>query len=136
MRDHGLLHRVHADAFEGDDARAIELAEREDARVDRDEFVALGAADQHRARAAITLFADDLRPGRARVVTQPVRQRGVDLTPAHAMLAPIDGEEDVVAHSVSAVLSVYPERSEGSPVAQLRRFASTFARGTTVAAPT
>src|SRR5437870_2022223 len=83
--------------FDGDDARAVELDQREDARVDGEE-VAVAAADEDRARAAVALLADDLRAGGGGVVAEVIRQRRERRRAGHAMLAAVDEETNGVAH--------------------------------------
>ena len=100
--DHRFLHRaqraVQLQSLNGDDARAIELTEELDAGVDRLELFARAAPDQNGARAAVALFADDLRSGSTGIVAEVIRQRRKNLRTSGLMFTPVDVKEDVVAH--------------------------------------
>jgi hypothetical protein len=83
--DHRLLHRMEdaaiGEILDRDQLRAVELADKQDAGVDRvvTEPAAAKAGEHHRAGAAIALAAPLLRPFGQRLLAQPVehgRARG------------------------------------------------------------
>ena len=69
--------RFAAEAFDGDDVRAVELEHELDARIDGaiNEPAAIGVwpADEHAARAAVAFAADDLRADEAEHAAQDNR---------------------------------------------------------------
>jgi hypothetical protein len=91
--------------------RAVELEEELDAGVDRPVvedrrsrlsgqagLPVLHASHEHRARAAIAFFTDDLRAGGALVVAEEARERLERMRRADAMRDAVDVDEEEVAH--------------------------------------
>src|SRR5207248_6276770 len=96
--DHRLLHSVHSQAFDGDDARPVHLTERQNAGIHRTKFFASRAANQNGAGTTIAFLANDLRPCGTDLVAQPVCQRGERELAADFVRPAVDVEADEIAH--------------------------------------
>ena len=88
--------------FDRDDVRAVELEHELDARIDwpinQPASVGGGPADEHGARAAIALAANDLRARQARTRAQIVRQRQKRVAATHFVAPAVHVDQHMVEH--------------------------------------
>src|SRR3972149_3119777 len=91
------------ESFDGDDVRPIQLEHPLDAGVDRViiEAVAGRAANEHGARAAIALGANDLGARESEPPAQEVAQAEEAVVAGELMPAAVDVEQQVFAHGQS-----------------------------------
>ena len=89
----GARIRFAAQAFDGDDVRAVELKHELNARIDRpiNQPTSVGgcSADEHAARAAVAFAADDLGAGQPANAAQIIRERQKRLASTHLVAAAI-----------------------------------------------
>ena len=94
--------RLAAQAFDGDDVRAVELEHELDARIDGpiNEPASVGgrAADEHAARAAVAFAADDLRADQAVHAAQIIGQRQKRIAATHFVAATVHLDQQMVEH--------------------------------------
>src|SRR5580693_3781359 len=121
MIDHRLLHRMQrlaiSEVLDRDELRAVELAQEQDAGIDRlaGQLAATEPRQHDRAGAAITLGATFLRTRGALVLAQPVEHSGARREAVERDLAPAKPEAQRVTAFRRHLLQSHRRSSKTTP---------------------